>query len=241
MDILHQIYQEALHPVNIVFTLGLMVVIVYWLLVIFGCFGAEGHGDASADGADLHAEADGADAGHDAGGHDSGHDASAAHGSTQMLLRFLNVGDVPIMPLLSIAMLSLWVIALLANHYLNPTLAWGMALMLLAGNLLVTAVVVHFASAPLKVLFRAMNQDAAAPAPIPGSLCKIQTATADESFGEAIIERDGAPLQIHVRTAGETMRQGDRALVVQETDESGIYLVTPFDPATIAKITNPET
>jgi hypothetical protein len=236
MDALNQIYREAMHPVNVLFTLGLLVVVMYWLLVILGCFGGdEGHADASgsleahADGLDLHADGD-----HGSGGGHEG--APMAQGGTQMLLRFLHVGDVPLMPLLSIALLCLWVASLLANHYLNPGRTLGLAAILLPPNLLLAAVVVHFLAKPLKIAFRAMNQDAAAPAPIAGSLCRIITATADQEFGEAIIERDGAPLQIHVRTAGEVLRDGDRALVVQETEEPGIFLVTLFDPPAIAEI-----
>jgi hypothetical protein len=237
MDTLAQIYHEATHPVNVLFTAGLAAVVLYWLLVIFGCFGGdEGHADvhsdlsAEAGDADLHAEGD--------TGHANVGENDGAHGSTQFLLRFLHVGDAPLMPLLSLLALCLWAGALLANHQFNPGHAWMTALLLLIPNLVVAAIVTHFLAYPVTTVFRAMNHDAAAPPPIAGSLCRILTSTANGQFGEAVIERPGAPLQIHVRTAGEVLRQGERAFVIRETEEPGTYQITSFDPQAIAAIQN---
>lgn len=246
MDTLVQIYHEATHPVNLLFTAGLAAVVLYWVLVIFGCFGGEEgdadvHADLSAAGGelDLHAEAGDvglhADADGDAG-HASFGDHGGAHGGTQWLLRFLHVGDAPLMPLLSLMALCLWVGALLANHRFNPGYAWGTALLLLLPNVALAALVTHFLAYPVTTVFRAMNRDAAAPAPIAGSVCRILTSTADAQFGEAVIERSGAPLQIHVRTGGEVLRQGERAFVIRETEEPGTYQITSFDPQAIAEI-----
>lgn len=239
MDTLNQIFREAVHPVNVVFTAGLIAVLLYWVLVIVGCFGGdEGHADV---GADLHGDVGDANIHADAAHSELSHNGlHISHGSTQLLLRFLHIGDVPLMPLASLAMLCLWVMALLVNHSFNPQQKWGLALLILVPNLIVVAILTHFLAYPIKLVFRAMNQDAAAPAPVAGSLCRILTSTADRQFGEAVIERSGAPLQIHVRTAGEVLRQGDRALVIQETDEPGTYLIALFDPPAISKIINLE-
>jgi len=241
MDTLAQIYHEATHPINVLFTAGLVAVVLYWVLVIFGCFGGdEGHADVHTD---LAAEAGDVDLAADADADgDTGHanfgESDGAHGSTQFLLRFLHVGDAPLMPLLSLMALCLWTGALLANHQFNPGHAWSVALLLLIPNLALAAIVTHFLAYPVTTVFRAMNHDAAAPAPIAGSLCRILTSTANDQFGEAVIERPGAPLQIHVRTAGEVLRQGERAFVIRETEEPGTYQITFFDPQAIAAIQN---
>ena len=185
---------------------------------------AAGGLDVDAGHVDLHgAEAHSPDSGHDAG-------ASPSHGWASFLqpwLRFMHLGEVPLVPLLSLMALSLWMIALWSNHMFNPEHRWGRAALLFVPNLAITSVFVHFLALPLKKLFRALNRDPEAPQPIVGSICRVITQTASAEFGAATIECHGAPLQIHVRTIGEeVLKEGDHAVVISENATLGTYNVT---------------
>ncbi len=243
MNAISQIIQEAIHPVNLPLTWLLALSILYWLLVILGCFG-DSHGDADAQGGDgLHHDADISGHGeiHDGVHHDSslpiegsdhGADVHPAHSGAHFaepLLRFLHIGDMPVAVVISIMALFLWFFALLGNHYLNPNYHWWLAGILLLPNLLLTGVVVHYLAYPVKLLFQAMNRDADAPKPIVGSICKIITPTANSEFGEAIIETKGAPIQIHVRTSGnEILNLGQHGIVISENKDQGTFNITGF-------------
>jgi hypothetical protein len=242
MDAIAQVFQEAFLPVNLLFTGFLGISILYWLMVIFGCLGSEDvdagqadihtdlqtdlqtdlHTDLQTDvdtDADMQVEADGAET--------QLHPVQGMFHAAQPVLRFLHLGDVPIVPLLSLMALFLWIFALLGNHHYNPQHRWDLAALLLIPNLVVTCVLVHYLAYPVKKLFQAMNHDADAPKPIIGSLCKVITMQATPEFGEAIIDSKGAPLQIHVRTAGgQVLQQGDQAIVISENKDQGTFNVT---------------
>lgn len=241
MDAIAQVFQAAFQPVNLLFTGFLALALVYWLLVILGCLGSEdvdaGQADLSTDlGTEVHADLDtdvhadlDTDADMDAGGgggEPQFHPVQGVLHAAQPVLRFLHLGDVPVMPLLSLMALCLWILALLGNHHFNPQQRWALAALLFIPNLLVTCVLVHYLAYPLKKLFKAMNQDPDAPRPIVGSLCRVITLQATPEFGEAIIESKGAPLQIHVRTAGgQVLQHGDQAIVISENKDAGTFKI----------------
>ena len=238
MEVFAQIWREATQPVNLPFTGFLTCCMLYWSLVILGCFT---HGDADAGQieaghggleTDLPAGGEHADLSGDTvegGGHHEVGDTHM-HGlgqSAEPLLRFLHWGEMPVVPLLSLMSLLLWLFALWGNHVFNPGHAWSYAALLLIPNLLLTGILVHFLAYPVKKVFQTMNRDADAAPPIVGSICQVITQTVTAEFGEATIESKGAPLQIHARTLGdEVLRQGEQAVVISENPALGTYNVT---------------
>lgn len=242
MDAMLQVLREAVTPVNLPFTALLGLVLGYWLLVMIGCLSAD-HGDASADldtgGADLDVEGAQADLGLEGGGTevDLHHGPGHLHGSHlegglhvfHPLLRFLHAGDIPLLPLLSLFAFFLWLQALLYNHHFNPGGHWGLGLLLVPPNLVITAVLIHYLARPLKHLFRSMNQDASQSKPIVGAICTVTTGEVTPQFGQGIIETKGAPLLLHIRTTGdEVLRRGESAIVIAQSKDKGIYQVTRF-------------
>lgn len=242
MDAILQVLREAVTPVNLPFTALMGLVLGYWLLVMIGCLSAD-HGDASVDleagGTDLHVE--GTDAGLDLDGASTDVDLHHGHGNLhgshlegglhvfQPLLRFLHAGDIPLVPLLSLFAFFLWLQSLLYNHYFNSGGHWGLGLLLVLPNLVITAVLIHYLARPLKHLFRAMNQDASQSKPIVGAICTVTTGEVTPQFGQGIIETKGAPLLLHIRTTGdEVLRRGESAIVIAQSKDKGIYQVTRF-------------
>jgi hypothetical protein len=196
----------------------------------------DGHLDAHADG-DLPGDVDG-DAGHHlhaphkelhTGTHDThhGNHESESSGWLGDVARFVNLGEVPLMVVLSVIALSLWMGSLLANHYFtghNPVLA----IALLIPNLVVAIVVTRYVTMPLRPVFRMLRRDGDDAVTIVGQLCRI-TSRAGEHSGQAEIELpNAAPLLINVRTLdGAAVAKGESAVVVRENAERGLYYVVP--------------
>ena len=201
---MQQVFSEAITPVNLPFTVLLGIVMLYWLFVALGALDADSDVDFDAD--------------HDLSGH--GHDGwfSGMHS-------FINLGDVPLMVVLSILALCLWTGSLIANHYFTDQRAL-LALAFLLPNLAVSLVVTRYLTLPLRPIFRMLRRDEEDSVPIVGEPCRITTSTANEQFGQAEIETKGAPLLIEVRTLdGAALPRGTTAVVVRENKERGVYFV----------------
>jgi hypothetical protein len=176
------------------------------------------HMDADGD-ADVHADAEGdAEADSEVHGH-------AEPGWFSPLFHFLNVGEVPLMVVVSIITLSMWTLSLILNHYWNQG-SMGLALLFLVPNLVATCVVTHFVTRPFKVLFKALNREYEQHQPIVGRTCTVTTSHATDDFGQAQIETKGAPIVINVRTTGDAvLSKGDTGLVIKEDKQKGIYTI----------------
>ena len=215
---MREVFLEAVAFCNLPFTVLLGLVVVYWLLVALGAldtdFGADAELDASVD-ADV-----------DADGHHARHmHADAEAGWFSNVLHFINVGDVPLMVVLSVMALCLWLGSMIANHYWTGgnTL---LALAALVPNSVLSLVVTRYVTLPLKPLFRLLRRDEDEHVPVVGRQCRITTSEANGSFGQAEIATEGAPLLIDVRTLdGGSITRGTTAVVVRADNDRGIYFI----------------
>ncbi|MFP4054096.1 MAG: hypothetical protein ACLFV7_09555 [Phycisphaerae bacterium] len=212
----------AFAPANVVFTVLLILVLLYWVCVILGALDLD-FLDVDIVDADADVDMD-VDADVEAGG-------DVDVGWLRTLLLFFYVGDMPVMIIFSLAILSAWVFSMFANQWLNPGGGWGMALVLVVPNLLVTAVVVKIVGKPFAKLFSMMNEDKNAPRKVMGRLCRVITTTVTaDALGQAEMEGTGAPLLLNVRTErGETLHRGDEAVVIGQDKATGVYIVAPVD------------
>jgi hypothetical protein len=207
-----EIFTEAIRLVNLPFTVLLGVFVLYWLFVIVGALDSD-FGDADAD----------------LGGHD-GHDGHHGHhaedgGFLTGMFHFINLGEAPLMVVLSILSLSMWICSLIANFYFTEHNAL-LALAYLVPNLLVSALVTRYVTLPLRPLFRLLRRAEDNHQPMVGRPCRITTSNASSSFGQAEVETNGAPLLIDVRTMdGISLPRGSNAVIFREDTERGIYYV----------------
>ncbi|MGV3774717.1 MAG: hypothetical protein ACO1QB_17590 [Verrucomicrobiales bacterium] len=235
-----EVITEAISGPTLPFTILLGLVLVYWLLVAVGLFHFDSDGADVGAGhhlsGDLHVD-DGGSANMDADGshHDHSSHTTIEHGNHsgpfKGILNFLNIGEVPITVVISVLALMLWVCSMLLNHYLNPQHNDTRSLALLIPNLVISLVGTSIATRPFKKLFRALNRDFDQHQPVLGRLCTISTSEANENFGQAIIEREGSPLVINVRTYGEVaLKKGEQALIIKEDAINQIYTVAKLTP-----------
>lgn len=148
-----------------------------------------------------------------------------------LTLKFLNVGQAPVMVWLCVfavcwwaASLALW-IAWDARH---APISAGASIPLALRNLAIGLVAAKYATAPLGRFFVKSAQRT--PRDLIGRICTITTITATADYGQASCPTEAAPLLMNVKTLGETLSKGDRALIVDYDAERRIYYVQGDQP-----------
>jgi membrane protein implicated in regulation of membrane protease activity len=220
---------ELLHfafaPVNIPFTLLLIMVLLYWASVIVGVLDL-GSLDIETDvHADLH---------HDV--HvDKGVQVEVdTHvGWFGLVLAYFNVGAVPFMIVLSFVALFLWIGAILGNYYLGGGNAWvGLALFL--PNLLASLYLAKWVTNPLKWVFREQKNEVESNHGLVGRTCTVVLPVNDGKIGQAEVAiQRGAPLLLTVKTTlGNRLTRGEKGLIIDYDENAHTYLIEPYDPGT---------
>ena len=240
--------QACFTLVNLPWTIMFLLMACYWSTVIIGLLDIHAFDidvDASPDidvdvdvdvdaqldvdtevSADLDGHADmetDVDADHDVDTHSH---ADVGSGWGMALLKFMNVGQVPSMVLLSVLVVSVWAGSVLSNHYLNPQYQFGWAALLLVPNLVVSLFITKLATWPFRFVFSRMQNEAIGLTRLIGKTCVVTTSQVNPQFGQAEIITSGAPLLIHVRAdAQQQLTKGDQAVVVQYDPEKLAYQI----------------
>jgi len=140
------LWDAAFSGPNMVYTILLMVVLLYWLLVLigtldFGSLDIELDLDADVD-AEIDAEVGGLE-------------------GMAGILHFFNLGRVPFMVILSFAALAMWASSILANYYLSDGSVWFPILFFLP-IVFVGLITAKLLTTPLIPIFKSLNTAAEA-------------------------------------------------------------------------------
>jgi hypothetical protein len=213
----------AFAPVNVLFTVLLGVLGLYWIMVVLGLLDIDLFQIDLPDG-----ELD-ADAGGDAAGPTA--TEGVGPGLLRSVLQFLYVGEVPTMLLVSIMVLSLWTFSMLGNHYLNPEGSGAMAVAIFIGNFAVSTLVLKFVALPLRTFYLLLNKDYNAPGDVVGKVCRVVTTqVTHETIGQAEVPTKGAPILLNVLAReAHVFTKGQEAVVVERDDAKGTYWIVPVD------------
>lgn len=213
-----ELLHVAFMPVNLLFTVLLLLVLLYWIMVILGALDID-FLDFDFD-TDTDVDVD-ADADMDVQG----------GGILRGLLEFFYVGEIPVMVLASVFALCLWVISVLGNYYMNPKGSLILSLPILAGNLIVSCMLVKIMAVPLRKLFKSLDTDPNATRNVMGRICRIVTTEVTSTrIGQGEIQTKGAPVLLNVRAEGDhVFHKDDEALIVSQNKETGVYIIAPVD------------
>lgn len=243
---LHNILSFPTVPLTVL----LGVVVLYWLfaLVTGAVFDHSGAGDALAGGVKGAGDAvagavkgvgealAGAGEGTSGAVHAAGDAAGGIAGAPgdgpvdlhdSGFLSLLGIGRIPITMTASLTVLGAWTLSALSVTVLHPE-AWPFK----AGVLLGSLVVGFFVSAlMLRPFGKALAQ--ARPArrrDVLGQICTITSGRVDAGFGTAVVDDGGAGINVMVACAKpNTLKKGDRALLVDFDRSKDVYDVEPID------------
>jgi len=196
-------FEAAISPLNLPFTILLGLLMLYWLMVILGAADMDWMPDIDMD--------------------DPGGFLSPA-------VEMLNIGEVPIMAVISVMSLSCWSFSMLSNHYLNPAQSWLMGAILLIFNIAVGFFsTVLFSKLIVKVIGPIGSEDKE-DQKILYKMGTVLTSEVTGIFGQVEIKTKGAPITINARTPeGVVLLKGEKALVFDEDKEKGIYFVDKYE------------
>ena len=219
---MQELLQAAIHPVNIVFTVLLVFVLLYWLSVILGAIDL-GAFDLDLDlDADLEVDAD----------IEAEVEAVSNVGWLAGALHFFNFGKLPFMVVMTFLVLSMWSISLMANHYLGDGTAL-FALAILIPNLFVSLVITKVVTTPLVPVFSTLDGSVEA-VDYEGQECTITLSATQDKMGQAEVIVDGSPLLINVKLTGQgqmRISKGEKALVLRRAPQGNYFLIKHFQEA----------
>ena len=205
--------QASISLINLPFTVLLILVVFYWLSVIIGVLDVELFDfdlDIDMD-ADVDADAD-MEVGH-------------SGGFLYTVLNLLNIGEVPFMVVVSIAILAAWSISMMSNYYLNTNMSLLIGTGLLIPNIVVSLIIAGLVTRPLRALFATLEQEETH-AKIVGRIGVVTTSEVTRTFGQVEIKTKGSPILVNVRTTDDAvLKKGDYAIIYDEDKEKSVYFV----------------
>ena len=217
-----ELFQAAFSAQNIIYTVLLVLVLIYWLSVILGAL------DMNIFDIDLDVDTD-FDVDLDA---DVDIDGGGTSGWLAGALRFFNFGKLPTMVILSFAILFAWMINVLVNHYFGGG-SLIFAVMLMIPNLFVSLLLTIVITTPLVPIFQQLNTPEEEVDYI-GMMCKL-TITADKTKkGQAEVIHKDRSLLIYVKVDKEEevekINKGEEAFILRSsTDASYFFIKKPTE------------
>lgn len=208
---------------TVIYTTLLGLVLLYWGFVILGILdvdvldGAEGVAEGLAEGA-AEAAAEGA--------------AEAGLGLAG-LVHALKLRNAPVTVVLSLTVLSSWVLSFLAMVHVAPHIGFIPTLvvqgLVFALSPVLALPVTSLLVWPLGPLFR--THQGGRLQSFVGEVCEITTGKVTEGFGQATLSDGGAGLLVQVRCLrANELKKGSQALVVNYDPERQTFLVEPVEP-----------
>ena len=196
-------------PVS-VYTVGLGVVLGYWLIAMFGLF------DLDAISADV----------------DLDFDTDVSHvGSVAGLLTTLGLSGVPITIVISLLMLNGWFVCYFMSKLVPsfPELFSLVEILLDLAAIVLSFMVSIFVSAimikPLKPIFRKINDEPISRSVL-GRTCRVRSTRVDNGFGEAECIFQGASLILKIRSYNdEEFKTGDSVVISEYQAEGDCFYV----------------
>lgn len=201
---------------TVFFTVLMAIILLYWVTVIIGAmdFDLLGGGDVDVD-VDLDADAD------------LDVDADTDIGALSSALSGLRLTAVPLTISISLIVFWAWVlcyVGMWAGAEL-PLVRWLLALIVTPLSLFLGLILASFCVRPLIPLFATARAPRAQD--IVGLECTVVTGRVDANFGQARCNDAGRVVMIAVRSPGEVLSKGQRALILSYDPAARTYELAP--------------
>lgn len=201
-----ELLKNAVTGVNIIPTVLLGLVVLYWIIAIIGVL--------DFDFLDLDFDLDGAD----------------DLGPFYAILAFINASELPFMLLFSIIILNFWIIAMLI-YYLPIVLGGFINGVLLIPAIVISMFVTKYETIPLKGIFKSTNMQDNSNEVVIGQRCTLMCNVENQRLGQAEIKRDGASIVINVKSEfyEESFEKDEVAFVSKKHNNKNIYYIIKIE------------
>ena len=138
------------------------------------------------------------------------------------LIKFLNIGEIPIMIYGTIFFIFLWVLSMLVYYTnISPRSLWGFLIFI--QNIIITFFITKGLTEPFKNFFAAMEDSGSIE--IVGKRCITKSLLKTDNIGQAEITINGYPIVINVKSLGGTIIKGSQVVVVSKVKDKELYIV----------------
>ena len=210
---MRELLEFAFSGINLVPTVLMIFVIIYWFIVILGIVDIDSL-DFDLD-MDLDADAD--------------LDADVDVGGLSSVLAFFNIGHMPLMVFVTFFTLPLWAISLLINDFFGGS-SFLLGIAVLLGTAFVSLFIAKFLTIPIAKFYRRVKENTEAVANIIGKVCTAKLPVTAEQAGQAEIKVNGTSVLINVKTRdGLSVEKGSTALVIDFNKAQKVYYVEPYN------------
>jgi len=182
------------------FSVVLIITLFYWLLVIFGLF------DLDFFDIDL----------------DWDVDTSSPISVGFVSLKFLNIGNVPVMLWGTCFAFTGWMLSMQLDHDPAPMLLKDIS-MALARNVGLALLATKLLTNPLRGRFDPKQPNRVQD--LLGQTCTITSKQVSQRFGQAKVDVGAAPLLLNVRCDVDTLKKGDSAILADYSETEHVYYV----------------
>ncbi|MCC5944442.1 MAG: DUF1449 family protein [Bernardetiaceae bacterium] len=221
---------EAFEWANLPYTIMLLLSMVFWLSYIIGLldmdfldFDVDADADIDLDvdlDTDLHIQKELAlDADIDAGG-------NGGSGFSQVL-SFFNFGVLPFMLVMSLAILLMWLFAMISNHFFTGGNLW-ISYALMPVFFIVAMLFTKYISNPLVPLFSKLSKEERPE--FVGKIGTMRIGARQGGIGQALVHIEGqGEFSLTVRPAHEErIESNEKVLILAYNADKKIYLVEPY-------------
>jgi hypothetical protein len=197
---------------NLFASIVMGVVLIYWLMVIAGAADIELFDFDIDIGADVDIDGD--------------IDVGSATSVGFVVLRFLNIGQVPLVIWGSVFVIGFWISSLAFTLFFDDRTTYSdyttVALYVLR-NFAIGVFGAKLITTPMVPWFEI--DEGPKPEELVGKSCEVTAPLKADSRGQASFRTNAAPLLIHVRCEKDEFRKGDTARIVAYDAETKTYLI----------------
>jgi hypothetical protein len=143
-----------------------------------------------------------------------------------VVLRFLNLGRVPLVVWGSAFAIAYWLVTLLLDRLADdPQLRTDLfhAAQYTVRNLALSVLLTKVLTQPLRDKFEPVEPNCAED--LIGRGCQITTSQVTQAFGQAQVPTDAAPLILNVRVKETPLAKGEPAVIVDFDSEQNVYFI----------------
>lgn len=224
-----EFFYHCVSEANLIPTAMMILIMLYWMLMIFGVVGMDMFDiDVDID-ADLGLDVD-ADLGLDVDGEVSTAGGSTATGGDSFLKEvfdFFYLTDIPIVIVATTFMFAYWVSSLVTNGLFNEGQTFLVSLIWFIPNLIVGLAFMRISLIPLVRLFKKTGPEDRSRSDMYGRVGRVKSRQVTEQYGEIEVrEDDGTEIVLNAYTAkNHRLVQGDAAKIISYNQDKGTFLV----------------
>jgi hypothetical protein len=191
--------------INLIPTTILLLLILYWLLTIFGF--------VSSDFLDLDIDFD----------NDSELEFNSNPNFFMKIIEFSNLHTIPIMVFFSFYSMFLWILTMMISYYKGSTLSKSTTILFVI-NLFISFLLTKLATNFLVSFFKNLESNNNFN-PL-GKKCKLTTNLEPGRLGTAIIESEkGRVILLNVKCENKIYKKGEMCIIIKKIEDKDVYII----------------